>query len=45
MGAIDVPNGFTFSLDFDILRDAANVWFESAISLVNGLQIPDYNDG
>ena len=45
LNSILVNNGFSASLNFNVLRQASSVWFETLISVVNGLTIPDYNDG
>jgi hypothetical protein len=37
--------GVTASMEIDVLQQAANVWFDSIISVVNGLEIPDFDLG
>jgi len=38
---LELPTGMRASLDLNVLRQAADVWFDSIIQLVNGLTIPN----
>jgi len=38
-----IPTGFRASIELDVLKNAANVWFDTIIQLVNGLKLPDIN--
>jgi len=37
--------GFKASIELQVLRQAADVWFDQIIQLVNGLNIPDFTAG
>jgi hypothetical protein len=39
---ITVDNGFNIDINFDVLKNAGNVWFDELIQVLNGLEIPDY---
>jgi hypothetical protein len=34
--------GFNVDINFDIVKQAANVWFDELVSVLDGLTIPDY---
>jgi hypothetical protein len=36
-----VDAGLKVDIQFDILRQAANTWFDTIIQVVNGIKIPD----
>ena len=37
--------GVTASMEVDVMQEAANVWFDTIIQVVNGLKIPDFDMG
>lgn len=41
----DFMAGFKASIELQVLRQAADVWFDQIIQLVNGLNIPDFTAG
>ena len=41
---IVVKAGIQGSIDLDVLRNAADEWFNTLIGVVNGLKIPDITD-
>lgn len=41
--AIDA--GLKMDIQFDVLRQAANTWFDTIIQVVNGIKIPDVQSG
>jgi hypothetical protein len=41
--AIDA--GLKMDIQFDVLRQAANTWFDTIIKVVNGIKIPDVQSG
>jgi hypothetical protein len=40
--AITFDPGFNIDINFDVLKNAGNVWFDSLIEVLNGLTIPDF---
>ena len=34
--------GLKMDIQFDVLRQAANTWFDTLIQVVNGISIPDF---
>ena len=41
-----VESGFKGSIQLNVLRQAANVWFDTIIQVVNGITIPNFeSDG
>jgi len=41
MAPLEVPAGFKVDIEFDVLRQAADVWYDSLIKVINGIKIPD----
>jgi hypothetical protein len=41
METITFDPGFNIDINFDVLKNAGNVWFEELIQVLNGLTIPD----
>jgi hypothetical protein len=37
--------GFKLDVDFDILRSAADAWFDTLVQVLNGLTIPNFSNG
>ena len=41
MEAIVFDPGFNIDINFDVLKNAGNVWFDELIQVLNGIAIPD----
>jgi hypothetical protein len=37
--------GLKVDIEFDILRQAANTWFDTLVQVINGITIPDFESG
>jgi hypothetical protein len=45
MEAITFDPGFNIDINFDVLKNAGNVWFDQLVSVLNGITIPDVEFG
>jgi hypothetical protein len=39
--ADQIPTGFKASIELDVIRNAADEWFDTIVNILNGIKLPD----